>query len=134
MSYEDLGFQETLRADSKLATALSRGFGAWVCTAALVGGGARRFGASLASSAVGAIGAATVVAKMVAGKIPAQDDSGADLSKIHLSLNVGEVVLFPLAAGLALALSSDDRRRKDSLVLLGTAALGAGATAAVLSK
>lgn len=131
MGLEDHGFEAFVQRGK-----LERGVAAWISGAALVGGVAGAMGASPAASAVGAVAVGTALAKIVGSSSEPLSAAGSslDLSKIRLSLNVGEAVLFPLAAGLALAMSSDAGRRKDSLVLLGAAALGAGVTAAVIAS
>jgi hypothetical protein len=130
MGLEDHGFH-AFTSDK-----LERGVAAWLVGALLVGSTSRVLGASPAASAVGGVAVGTALAKIVGSSSEPLSAAGSslDLSKIRLSLNVGEAVLFPLAAGLALAMSSDAGRRKDSLVLLGAAALGAGVTAAVIAS
>lgn len=132
MGLEDHGFH----ALASPSGGFERGVAAWIAGALLVGGASRAFGASPAVSAVGGVAAGTTAAKILGGSSEPLSAAGSslDLSKIRLSLNVGEAVLFPLAAGLTLAMSSDAGRRKDSLVLLGAAALGAGVTAAVIAS
>lgn len=114
-------------------SALEVGVATWVATAALVGGSSRLYGASPVASTVGAASIATIVTKMLSSRLPTTH-VGVDLSKIRLSLSVGDAVLFPLAAGLALAFSAGEDRKKDAAVLLSAAALGAGATFAVLAS
>jgi hypothetical protein len=121
------------RMASMPPSSIEVGVATWVATAALVGGSTRRYGASPVASAVGAASIATIVTKMVASRVPTTN-VGIDLSKVRLSLSVGDTVLFPLAAGLALAFSAGEDRKKDALVLLSAAALGAGATFAVLAS
>lgn len=126
MKFEDRGYASMAERgilDLEIAT--------WMTTAAIAGSLFHRIGASSAASTVGGIGVATAAARLVRR----EDRSlvGAEVSpRIHLSLDIGEIVLTPIAAGLALALSSEPGRRKDAKVLFGTAALGAGATAVVL--
>lgn len=112
------------------------GFASWLATAAIVGSLFHRLGASSAASAVGGIGVGVGVSKVARW---ASNASGSGVgaeeghsSRIHLSLDIGEIVLTPFAAGLALLLSTEEGRRRDAKVLFGTAALGAGATMAVL--
>ncbi len=132
MGLEDQGFQLVMGGAS---ARFERGAAAWLAGAALVGGTAIAMGASPAASLVGAALVGTSAAKIMGSSSEPLSAAGSslDLSKIRLSLNVGEAVIFPLAAGLALAMSSDAGRRKDSFVLLGAAALGAGVTAAVIA-
>jgi hypothetical protein len=139
---EDLGFRAmTSVATSKLGLldrvfrSLERGAAAGALGGVAAATLFRRFGASTVVSAVGAVGVGTFCAKM-GSALPepgSVEAAGLDLRRVHISLNVGEVVLFPLAAGLALALSSEPSRKRDASVLLFLAALGAGATTAALT-
>ncbi len=115
---------------------LDLGFASWLASAAIVGSLFHRLGASSAASAVGGIGVGVAASKMArwASRDP-ESGVGAEeerSSRIYLSLDVGEVILTPFAAGLALLLSTEEGRRRDAKVLFGTAAIGAGATMAVL--
>lgn len=93
----------------------------------------RGFGASPVASIIGSVGGGIILGKMAAD-LPPPDGTGGALDKIHLSLSVGESVLFPLAAGTIMAISrKDESSKKDAIVLLSTAALGAGVSLAVLS-
>jgi hypothetical protein len=91
-------------------------------------------GASPVATLVGSLSMGIVASKLSAN-LPERDESGMDLSKVKLSLNVGEAVIFPLVAGMLMVSSRDTPQAKtDAIALLAAAALGTGVTCAVLAS
>lgn len=58
-------------------------------------------------------------------------DSVSGLERVHLSLNVGEAVLFPAAGGLVLLSSGSPKLQRDGAMLLGISAVAGLFSAAV---
>ena len=118
MSVEDRG--HFLLAGSDASRAL--GLGAAGALAGFVG--MRACGTRTVASTVGAVVLGAVGATVGASREGGLREVSEGLEGVKVSLNLSEAVLFPMTAGVMMAMNKDEDLRRDGFGLLGVGTLG----------